>query len=137
MDLLRNFIFVAQESLTPGGGAPPASSPGGPTQGAPGQAPGFGFDQILFILVMLAIFYFLLIRPQQKRAKKHQQLIGSLKKGDNVITSSGIFGRIVAIEGNTLTLEIAKNTQIKVLKGYVGGLANPETEKELATPQAT
>lgn len=94
-------------------------------------------ESLILIGVMLVVFYFLLIRPQQKRAKKHTNLIESLKRGDEVITSSGIFGKIALIEGNTVTLEIAKNTKIKVLKNYVGGIANSETEKELAQqPQA-
>ena len=91
---------------------------------------------MIFILLMLVVFYFLLIRPQQKRAKTHKALIGALKRGDSVITSSGIYGRIVEIKGNVITLEIAKNTRIKILRNYVGGLATADTEKELAqTPQ--
>ena len=92
---------------------------------------------LVFIGLMLVVFYFLLIRPQQKRAKKHRELIGALKKGDTVITTSGIYGRIIAIEDQAVTLEIAKNTKIKILRNYVTAIATPESEKELAasTPQ--
>ncbi|MBL8784276.1 MAG: preprotein translocase subunit YajC [Deltaproteobacteria bacterium] len=83
------------------------------------------------MLGMLVLFYFLLIRPQQKRAKQHKQLVESLKRGDAVITSSGIYGRIVSVDGNVLTIEIAKGTEIKILKGYVGGIANEQTATTL------
>lgn len=89
-------------------------------------------ESFVLILVMLVVFYFLLIRPQQKRQKKHQSLLKGLKAGDDVITSAGIFGKITEIQGGTLTVEIAKNTKVRVLKNYVAGLANKDTEKELA-----
>ncbi len=132
-----HWLVLAQDNLPGGGGVPvaPASGDGGGSVAAP--AAGGGMESLILIGVMLVVFYFLLIRPQQKRAKKHTNLIESLKRGDEVITSSGIFGKIALIEGNTVTLEIAKNTKIKVLKNYVGGIANSETEKELAQqPQA-
>ena len=84
------------------------------------------------MLGMLVLFYFLLIRPQQKRAKQHRELVGALKRGDSVITTSGIFGRIVDIDGNAMTLEIAKNTHVKILKSYVAGISTPDTESALA-----
>lgn len=137
MDRLYDLIILAQA----GAGAQPA----GPAAGggaAPGGAPGGqpacgGGEQLLFMLGMLVLFYFLLIRPQQKRAKQHRELIGALKRGDNVITSSGIYGRIVDMDGNQMTLEIAKNTNIKILKSYVAGISNTDTEASLAQgPQA-
>ena len=87
--------------------------------------------QFLPIILIFIVFYFLLIRPQQKRAKQHKQLVESLKRGDAVITSSGIYGRIVSVDGNVLTIEIAKGTEIKILKGYVGGIANEQTATTL------
>ena len=86
---------------------------------------------LLMLGVMLVIFYFLLIRPQQKRAKEHKQMVGGLTRGDNVITSSGIYGRVVGIDGQVVTLEIAKNTHVRVLRHFVGGVANENTEKQL------
>jgi preprotein translocase subunit YajC len=86
---------------------------------------------MIWIVVMIAVFWLVLIRPQQKRAKKQQEMIGGLKRGDKVITSGGIYGRVIAIEGPTVTLEIAKNTQIKLLKSHVAGTASEDTEKEL------
>ena len=89
-------------------------------------------EQLLFIGFMIAVFYFLLIRPQQKRAKKHKEMVTQLSAGDQVITNSGIFGKISAIDDTSVTLEVAKGTRIRVLKSFVGGIANPETEQELA-----
>lgn len=110
--------------------APPGQGAQAPVQGGP--PPGGGAESLVMIGLMLVVFYFLLIRPNQKRAKKHKELVDSLKRGDTVITSSGIFGRITQIDGNTVSLEIAKNTKIKLLRSYVSGIANPDTEKELA-----
>jgi preprotein translocase subunit YajC len=103
------------------------------TGGAPMAVPqGDPMSPLIMIGLMIVIFYFFIIRPQSKRAKKHRELVGGLKKGDQVITSSGIYGTIRGMDGEVMTLEVAKNTHIKVLKSYVGGLANAETEKELA-----
>ncbi len=137
MDRLFYYLVLAQEGL---GGAPagPAGAPAGngggaaAAEGAPAASPGGGYEQIIFLVLLLVVFYFLLIRPQQKRAKKHKQLVGGLKRGDRVITSSGIFGKITALDERSVTLEVDKNTRIQVLKSYVGGLANAETEKQLA-----
>lgn len=121
--------FLAQDNLG-GGGAAPAPGAGAPPGARP---PGCGGpEQLLFMLGMLVLFYFLLIRPQQKRMKAHKAMVEGLKRGDNVITSGGIYGRITAIEGNVLTVEIAKGTNIRILKSYVGGVANEQTEAELA-----
>jgi preprotein translocase subunit YajC len=97
-----------------------------------GPSTGAGMESFILILIMLGVFYFLLIRPQQKRQKKHTSLLKALKAGDEVITSSGIFGKITEMQGGTITVEIAKNTKIRVLKNYVAGLATKDTEQELA-----
>ena len=101
--------------------------------GAPaGQGAG-GFGGLIPIILMFAIFYFLLIRPQQKRNKEHREMIGNLKKGDRVITSGGIYGRIVTLDDTTITLEVADKVRIKVLRANVGALAqstaSPPAEK--------
>ena len=92
-----------------------------------------GFDLMALapLVLIFVVFYFLLIRPQQKRAKEHKQMVGGLTRGDNVITSSGIYGRVVGIDGQVVTLEIAKNTHVRVLRHFVGGVANENTEKQL------
>jgi len=114
------------------------TAPGNPeATGSEGPGPGGGFEGIGLIFFMILVFYFLLIRPQQKRAKKHQELVSALKKGDQVITNSGMFGSITEIDDRTVTVEIAKGTRVTMLKGYVGGLATPETEKEMAQAPQT
>jgi len=95
------------------------------TGGAPGGAAGGGgFTAFVPLILMFAIFYFLLIRPQQKKAKDHQEMINTLKKGDRVITSGGIHGRITSLDDTTITLEVADKIKIKFSRGNVGAV-NP------------
>jgi preprotein translocase subunit YajC len=70
-------------------------------------------------VIMLAVMYFLMIRPQQKKMKEHQGMMNSLKDGDEVITSSGIIGTIQGMNDKVVTLEVSKNVQLKVLKSQV------------------
>ena len=95
--------------------------------GAPGGAAGGGggmaaFQQIIPLVFMFAIFYFLLIRPQQKKAKEHKALLESMKKGDNVITAGGVHGKITAVENDLVTLEVANNVNIKITKSYIAAI---------------
>jgi len=73
---------------------------------------------IMFVAIFL-IFYFLIIRPQQKRAREHQKLIESLKKGDKVITSSGIHGKVVGLDDKTVLLEVDDGVKIKFEKAAI------------------
>jgi preprotein translocase subunit YajC len=75
--------------------------------------------QIAPIVLMVVLFYFMLIRPQQKRAKEHQALLGALKRGDNVVLSSGILGKIVRVEDKEVGVEIAQGVTVKVIKGMI------------------
>lgn len=83
------------------------------------------FEQVImpFGFVFL-IFYFLIIRPQSKRQKKHQDFVGGLKRGDSVLTSSGILGTVEGITEQFVTLEIAEGVRIKMLKAQVSGAAS-------------
>jgi len=122
----------AAAGADPGATTAQPAAPGQPAAAAR-QAPGCGGpEQIIFMLGMLVLFYFLLIRPQQKKQKQHKAMVEALKRGDSVITSSGIFGRITSVEGNVMTIEIAKGTNIRILKSAVGGIANAETEEKIA-----
>jgi preprotein translocase subunit YajC len=80
---------------------------------------GSPWSTVIMLLVFFAIFYFLLIRPQTKRAKEHKNLIANLARGDEVLTSGGIVGKITDIEESFLTLEVAANTHIKVQKNAI------------------
>ncbi|MDB5676978.1 MAG: preprotein translocase subunit YajC [Sphingomonas bacterium] len=75
--------------------------------------------QLAPILLMVVLFYFLMIRPQQKRAKEHQAMLGALKRGDNVVLSSGVLGKIVRVEDKEVGVEIAQGVTVKVLKGMI------------------
>lgn len=88
----------------------------------PGGASGGGQSALLNIvplIFMFGIFYFLLIRPQQKRAKEHRALLDALKKGDQVVTAGGIHGKVSAIDEAVVTLEVATGVNIKVDKGHI------------------
>jgi preprotein translocase subunit YajC len=79
---------------------------------------------------MFVIFYFLLIRPQQKRSKEHRQMVSSLKKGDRIVTSGGIHGRITGIDDNTLTVEIADKVRVKVARANVSAMVQPASQSQ-------
>jgi len=84
---------------------------------------------LLFPIILIAAFYFLLIRPQTKRAKEHKQMVEGLKKGDEVVTGGGMLGRITDIGENFLQVEIADGVQVKVQKQAVGSLMPKGTYK--------
>ena len=77
------------------------------------------FGQFMPLILIFVIFYFLLIRPQQKKAKAHKLLLEGLQKDDKVITSSGIFGTVVSLDKDTIVVEIAERTRIKMLRGNI------------------
>jgi preprotein translocase subunit YajC len=95
-------------------------APGGAAGGAGGGMA--AFQQIIPLVFMFAIFYFLLIRPQQKKAKEHKALLESMKKGDNVITAGGVHGKVAAVENELVTLEVANNVNIKITKSYIAAI---------------
>ena len=80
-----------------------------------------GMMNIVFIIGLFAIMYFVMIRPQQKQLQTHQELISSLQKGDEVVTQGGLIGRIQAVLEREVTLEVASGTRIRVLKTSVAG----------------
>ena len=81
------------------------------------------------LILIFIVFYFLLIRPQQKKAKEHQNYLANLKKGDRVITGGGIHGQITGITDTVVTLEIAENVRIKVSRSAIAGSA-ADAEKQ-------
>lgn len=86
---------------------------------APGPDGGGAASSLFILVAFIAIFYFLLIRPQRKQQKAHEELVKNLKKGDRVVTVGGIMGRIVHIEGDRLTLKTG-DTRIEVERSKVG-----------------
>lgn len=99
--------------------------------GQSGSAQGSGgFASLVPIILMFAVFYFLLIRPQQKKNKAHAEMIRSLKKGDRVAISGGIHGRITGVSDATLTVEIADKVRVKVARGSVALLDQPSAPEK-------
>ena len=95
----------------------------GPPGGAGAPAGGMAaFQQMIPLIFMFAIFYFLLIRPQQKKAKEHKALLEGIKKGDNVITAGGVHGKVNGVEENIVILEIATGVNIKITKSYIAAV---------------
>lgn len=81
------------------------------------------YSGIIMLVIMFAIFYFLLIRPQQKRAKKHRELVENLKVGDQVTTAGGIHGKISALADDVVTLEISQGVKVKFNRSSIVGVA--------------
>jgi preprotein translocase subunit YajC len=73
------------------------------------------------LLIMFAIFYFMLIRPQQKKAKEHGEMLKNLKKGDEVVTTGGIIGRIAGITDQFVTLEVQEKVRLKLVRSHITG----------------
>ena len=94
------------------------------TGGAGGQGGGFG--AFIPLILMFAIFYFLLIRPQQKKAKQHKEMLGALKKGDKVVSSGGLHGVVTGLTDDTVTMEIAPKVRVKVSRGSIAGALRKE-----------
>lgn len=93
---------------------------------AAGPAGAFDFVSLLPLILIFVVFYFLLIRPQQKKVKDHRAMVEALKKGDQVITAGGILGKITKVDAadNTLTVEIASGVQVKVARHTITDLLN-------------
>lgn len=89
---------------------------------AQGAAQGDAFGFFLPMIVIFVAFYFLLIRPQQKRQKAHTALVGALSTGDEVVTAGGILGKVTAVSEHYATLMIADNVEVKVQKSTVSAV---------------
>lgn len=96
-------------------------------QAAPG---GNGVSTLVFMGLLFAVMYFVMIRPQQKQLKEHRELLSALKKGDDVVTQGGVLGRIYAITDKIVTLEIANGVRIRVLKSSIQAKGAAEEGKE-------
>lgn len=85
------------------------------------------------MILIFAVFYFLLIRPQQKKAKEHQDFLNSIKKGDVVISGGGLMGTITGLTDTVVTLEVADNVRVKVSRPYILGAVNATKTEACAT----
>jgi len=117
----RNLIAIVTIALMAMGGCQ-----------APGGGGGAGSSPLAFLpfILIFVLFYFLILRPQQKQSKKKDEMLKSLKRGDNVITSGGIYGKIVNIsEDEIVTLEISKGVSIRISRSGIAGLEGPVKEE--------
>ncbi len=113
MELLTDFFIASAHAQSAGAG---------------GQGSG-GF---LFIMIgMFVLMYFMMIRPQMKRQKEHREMVGGLKKGDEVVTNGGLLGRIVDVGDAFITLEVAEGTEVKVQRQAVGTVLPKGTIKSI------
>jgi preprotein translocase subunit YajC len=99
--------------------------------GGKGEGGVGGLTGIIPLLLMFVVFYFILIRPQQKQARKHQDFVKNLKAGDRVVTSGGLHGIVTGMTDTTVTLEIADKVRVKVTRSAIGG-----SSQEAAAPDA-
>jgi len=91
-------------------------------QGGAPEGGAAGFMSFVPLVLMFAIFYFLLIRPQQKRSKEHRGMLANLKKDDRIVTSGGLHGRVTGLDETTLTVEIADKVRVKISRGNVAAI---------------
>lgn len=92
------------------------------TGGTGGGTGGGGLGAFLPLIIIFAIFYFLLIRPQQKKSKQHKQLLSDLKKGDKIVSSGGLHGLITGLGDDVVTVEISPKVRVKITRGSIAGV---------------
>ena len=95
-----------------------------------------GLSPIIFMLMMFAVFWFILIRPQMKRQKEHQALLAALQKGDMVVTRGGLIGKISGITDNMLTIELQEKVRVRIMRSYIEGKHEPAKKKESSADKA-
>jgi preprotein translocase subunit YajC len=98
--------------------------------GEKGAGGSTGLVGLVPLILMFVIFYFILIRPQQRQAKRLQEFIRNLKKGDRVVTNGGIHGSITGLTETVVTLEIADNVRVKVSRNAVAGLSKDQASSQ-------
>lgn len=98
-----------------------AQQQGGGDPQAPAGCAGGGMQGLIMMALMIGVFYFLIIRPQSKKAKEHARMLDALKKGDEVVTRGGVIGKVSGIAGNIVTLELQEKVRVRVLKSFIDG----------------
>jgi preprotein translocase subunit YajC len=100
-------------------------------QDAGAVGPGGDMFQIFFLVGLFALFYFIAIRPQRKRQKEHTKMVSELNKGDEVVTTSGILGRVMALDDNYMTLNVANNVELKFQRVHLHAVLPKGTLKTI------
>lgn len=93
-------------------------------QAAGGAGAGTAFAQFIPLILIFAIMYFLMIRPQQKRLRAHRDMVGALKKGDHVVTQGGILGKVTTVRDDELEVEISQGVRIRVVRSTIAQVVN-------------
>lgn len=103
--------------------------PAAHAQAAGGQPQGMGLTTLLFPIILIAIMYFLMIRPQMKRAKEHRAMLEKLARGDEVLTNGGVAGVVADIGENFVTVEVADGVKLRIQKGAIANVLPKGTLK--------
>lgn len=102
-------------------------------QAAPASAGASGmsgiFNAVVPLILMFAVFYFLLIRPQQQQMKRHRAKIAAVKKGDQVVTGGGLVGKILKVDETYVEVELAQGVKVRAVKGTLSDVVDPVTAK--------
>ncbi|EKT53550.1 preprotein translocase subunit YajC [Providencia sneebia] len=102
-----------------------AASAGAPAQGSP-------YTMVIMLVVFALIFYFMILRPQQKRAKEHRKLMESISKGDEVLTTGGLIGRVIKVsETGYVVLELSETTEVTIKRDFVAAVLPKGTMKAI------
>ncbi|SET09205.1 preprotein translocase subunit YajC [Paracoccus homiensis] len=96
-------------------------------QAAGSAGAGSAFAQFIPLILIFAIMYFLMIRPQQKRVKQHREMVANLKKGDQVVTQGGLIGKVTAAREDELEVEIASGVKVRVVRGTISQVVTATT----------
>ena len=111
------FIPMLFQAAPAAGGAAPA--------GAGSMDPLGGLSGLLLPIGMIVIFYFLLIRPQNNRAKKHKEMLGAMKKGDTVVTQGGIIGKVFKLADDEVTIDTGEGGKLRIVRSMIVDVRNP------------
>lgn len=101
----------------------------GPISSGTGSSQGGGIANFFPFLIIIGIFYFLLIRPQKKKANEHQKMLNELQRGNRIVTSGGIYGVISTMKGKIIEIKIADGVKIQVTRSSISGLANDDVQQ--------
>ncbi len=135
--------FIAQQSPLSGGGSPApgntttTTAPAPKTGAPPAQKPG-GLSEFMFPLMMVAIIvgmYFMVIRPQRKEEKRKKEMLATLDKGDEVVTTSGIIGTVATVKDDTVFLKVGDGLRLQFLRSAVGEIRKKSGAPSTAAPQ--
>lgn len=95
--------------------------------GAPAAGGAAAFAQFIPLLLVFAIMYFLILRPQQRKFAKHKAMVSALKKGDQVVTQGGLLGKVTAVRDDEIEVEIAQGVRVRVVRGTIASVITPGT----------